>query len=127
MYTKFVQVGRVVLVEDKKRNKKLAVIVDILDHNRALIDCPSTGIDRQIISFKRLSLTKYTMALPRGARSKTVRKVFEESGVLKKWEESSAGQKMIKASIRQNLSDFDRHKVMLHKMKVLLALSLLHH
>lgn len=102
--------------EDKD---KLAVIAEIVDHNRAIIDGPTTGVKRQVISLKRLTLTKYVVdALPRGARTSTVRKCVEASGVIAKFQETAAGQKIAKTAIRRNLNDFERHKVMLLKKKV---------
>ena len=83
-----------------------------------LIDGPTTQVPRQIISIKRLTLTKMVAELPRGARSKTVRKVMEKESVVAKFQESTAGKKIAKAAIRRNLTDFDRHNVMLNKMKV---------
>lgn len=84
-----------------------------------MIDGPTTGVERQVISLKRLTLTKFVVEmLPRGARSKTVRKSVDASGVISKFQESVAGQKIAKAAIRNNLTDFERHKVMLHKKKV---------
>lgn len=93
--------------------------MEIVDHNRAIIDGPTTGVKRQVISLKRLSLTKFVVEdLPRGARSPTVRKYVEKSGLIAKFQESAAGQKIAKAAIRRNLTDFDRHKVMILKKKV---------
>lgn len=99
----------------------MAVIVDIVDHNRVLVDGPA--IKRQVISLKRLSLTKFVVeTLTRGARTPTVRKHVESSGVVAKFEESAAGQKISKAAIRRNLTDFERHKVMILKKKVCCSL-----
>lgn len=110
--------GRIVLINFGEDKNKLATIVDVVDHNRVLVDGPTTDVARQVISIKRLTLTKFLVDCPRGARSKTVRKVMETSGVVAKFQASGAGQKIAKAAIRRNLTDFDRHKVMLGKMKV---------
>lgn len=84
-----------------------------------LIDGPTTGVKRQVISLKRINLTKFVVeTLPRGARTAVVRKHLESSGVVAKFEASAAGQKVAKAAIRRNLNDFDLHKVMLLKKKV---------
>ena len=36
---------------------KLAIIADILDENRVLLDGPTTGIAREVYPIKRISLT----------------------------------------------------------------------
>jgi large subunit ribosomal protein L14e len=96
--------------------------VEIVDHNRVIVDGPTTDVKRQVISIKRLSLTKFVVeGLPRGARTPTVRKYVEKSGLVAKFQESAAGQKIAKAAIRRNLTDFDRHKVMLLQKKVFLS------
>ena len=36
---------------------KLCMIIDVVDQNKALVDGPMTGVVRQMMPFKRLSLT----------------------------------------------------------------------
>lgn len=77
---------------------------------------------RQVISLKRLTLTKFVVeTLPRGARSPVVRKHVESSGVVGKFQATSAGQKIAKAITRRRLTDFERHKVMILQKKVCCA------
>ncbi|KAI8075280.1 60S ribosomal protein L14 [Gongronella butleri] len=107
-FTRQVEVGRVVLVE----GNKLAVIVEIIDHNRALIDGPTTGVTRQAIAYRDLILTPLVVkGLPRGAGQKTVKKYIEKSGVEAAWEQSAWNKKIQARATRANLSDFDRFKV----------------
>lgn len=97
---------------------KLAVIVEIVDHNRALIDGPLTGVARQVLSFRRMNLTKFKCEVPRAARSKVVAKYFEQAQILTQWNATSQAKKLVKAEIRRNLTDFDRFKVMCAQKKV---------
>merc|ERR1712183_959171 len=53
------QVGRVVYVNYGPCQGRLAVVVDIVDENRILVDGPTTGVDRQVIPAKRIELTKF--------------------------------------------------------------------
>lgn len=97
----------------------LAVIADIVDQNRVIIDGPTTGIARQVISIKRINLTDILIPdVPRGARTKTVRKALAASGAVDAFKASEAGQKIAKATIRANLTDFERHQVMKAKKMV---------
>ena len=56
-----------------KNLHKLAVIVDILDDNRVLLDGPTTGVEREVYPLKRVYLTSITVKILRGARSKTLK------------------------------------------------------
>ncbi|GAA5962349.1 hypothetical protein JCM5350_000384 [Sporobolomyces pararoseus] len=115
-FKRYVEVGRVVLVNDGPSAGKLATIVEIIDHNRALIDGPSTGVPRQSFTYRRLVLTPYVLKkLPRAAGTSTVKKVFDASEVVAKWEKSAWAQKRKATEQRRNLSDFDRFNVMLLK------------
>ncbi|GAA6060483.1 hypothetical protein JCM10212_007114 [Sporobolomyces blumeae] len=115
-FKRYVEVGRVVLVNDGPSAGKLATIVEIIDHNRALIDGPSTGVPRQSFTYRRLVLTPYVLKkLPRAAGTSTVKKVFDASDVVAKWEKSAWAQKRKATEQRRNLSDFDRFEVMLLK------------
>jgi large subunit ribosomal protein L14e len=98
---------------------KLAVIVEIVDHNRALIDGPTTGVERQAFPYRRLTLTPLVVAgLPRGAGQKTVKKYVEKSNVLADWEKSAWAAKIQTRKVRAGLSDFDRFKVQKFKSQV---------
>jgi ribosomal protein L14E/L6E/L27E len=83
-----------------------------------LIDGPTTGILRQSISLKNVALTNIVVPLPRGARSKTVQKVIEKEAVADKWSKTSTARKLAQQTIRKNLNDFERFKVMVLKQKV---------
>jgi large subunit ribosomal protein L14e len=108
-------VGRVALLD----TGKLAVIVEIIDHNRALIDGPTTGVARQAYPYRRLTLTPLVVKdLPRGAGQKTVKKFLEASNVLAAWEQSAWAQKIQTRQTRAGLSDFDRFKVQKFKAQV---------
>lgn len=101
-FKRFVEVGRVVLVNDGPSAGKLAVIAEIIDHNRALIDGPTNSVPRQSIAYRKLILTPYTLAkLPRGAGSAAVRKAFDKSGVSEKWEASAWAKKLAARKVRK--------------------------
>ncbi|CAI5757103.1 unnamed protein product [Candida verbasci] len=106
---RFVEVGRIVLVN----NKDLGTIVEIIDQKRALIDGPK--VQRQAISLNKVVLTPHKISLPRGSRTATVLKKFESSDVASKWEASSWAKKLATKERRRELSDFDRFKVMVLK------------
>ncbi|KAM6497824.1 Ribosomal protein L14 domain containing protein [Amanita muscaria] len=115
-FSRFVEVGRVVLLKTGPSAGKIAVISEIIDHNRAIIDGPLTGVPRQPFSYKNLVLTPLKLAkLPRGAGSGVIRKQLEKEAIVDKWEKSQWTQKRLALERRRALNDFGRFQVMLAK------------
>ncbi|KAG0769474.1 hypothetical protein G6F62_002268 [Rhizopus arrhizus] len=111
-----VEVGRVVLINHGADAGKLAVIIDIIDHNRALIDGPTTGVARQAFPYRRLVLTPIVLKkLPRSVGQSALKKALEKSDVVAAWNKTAWAKKIEQRKIRTSLSDFDRFK--LNKLK----------
>ena len=72
-FKRFVEPGRVVLINYGQSHGKLAVIADIIDENRVLLDGPHTGIAREVYPLKRVSLTDFKVSILKGATTGTVR------------------------------------------------------
>ena len=117
MFTKFVEVGRVVLINYGPSAGKLAVGVEILNTSRILVDGPTTGVKRQEISLKRISLTEFKLEVTKGVKKAALKKAITDFGLDKKWGESSWARKLQKRAKRASLTDFDRFKVMQLKQK----------
>ncbi|PWZ00862.1 putative RPL14B-ribosomal protein [Testicularia cyperi] len=115
-FKRYVEVGRVVLVEEGPSAGKLAVVVEVIDHNRAIIDGPTTGVPRQPFAYKNLTLTKLTVpGLPRSAGTPAVKKFFDKAEILDKWTQSGWAKKRAAIKARRETSDFDRFNIMLLK------------
>ena len=91
--------------------------MEIIDHNRALVDGPTTGVERKAISFKDLALTDLKVNLPRAARTAIVQKVVSKEAVQEQWAKTNTAKKVALRKIRANLNDFERFKVMALKQK----------
>lgn len=117
VFSRYVEVGRVVLINYGPESGKLATIIDIVDQNKCLIDGPQevTGVDRQVIPFKRIALTDLKVDVQKSARAKTLKKAWAEGDTLNKWEATSWAKKLSAKKKRANLGDFDRFKVMVAK------------
>jgi len=117
VFKRYVEVGRVVLVNYGPDAGKLATIIDIVDQNKCLIDGPAnlTGVNRQVISYGRIVLTDLTVKVCRNARQKTLSAAWAEADIQAKWESSSWAKKLVAKQKRATLSDFDRFKVMVAK------------
>lgn len=83
---------------------------------QALIDGPLTGVPRQSFAYRRLVLTPFVLTkLTRAASTPIVKKVFEASDVLAKWEKSAWAQRRAAMEKRRSTSDFERFEIMLLK------------
>ncbi|MCL7044185.1 hypothetical protein MKW94_029384 [Papaver nudicaule] len=114
-FKRYVEIGRVALVNYGEDYGKLVVIVDVIDQNRALVDAPD--MERSQMNFKRLSLSDIKIDISRIPKKKVLIDAMEAADVKKKWESSSWGRKLIVQKKRASLNDFDRFKVMLAKIK----------
>jgi large subunit ribosomal protein L14e len=114
-FKRYVEIGRVALVNYGEDHGKLVVIVDVVDQNRALVDAPD--MERIQMNFKRLSLTDIVIDINRVPKKKALIEAMEKADVKNKWEKSSWGRKLIVQKRRANLNDFDRFKIMLAKIK----------
>ncbi|KAG7584524.1 Ribosomal protein L14e domain [Arabidopsis suecica] len=114
-FKRFVEIGRVALVNYGEDYGKLVVIVDVVDQNRALVDAP--GMERIQMNLKRLSLTDIVIDINRVPKKKHLIEAMEKADVKNKWEKSSWGRKLIVQKRRAALNDFDRFKIMLAKIK----------
>ncbi|KAJ1920369.1 hypothetical protein H4219_001344 [Mycoemilia scoparia] len=113
-----VEVGRVVLITHGSSAGKIAVIVDIIDHNRAIVEGPTTGVPRKEVAFRRVTLTDLVVKrVPRATGSTALKKLIEKQDIVASWEKSAWAQKLAARKTRQNLSDFDRFKKMVLKQK----------
>jgi large subunit ribosomal protein L14e len=118
-FRRYVEIGRIVLVNYGPDYGKLATIIDILDENRALVDGPIalTGVRRQIINFKRVALTDLKVNIPRSIRSHGLAAALQKGELLKKWSQTAWAKKLQQRKARANLTDFDRFKVMTLRKK----------
>jgi len=105
-----VETGRVVLITSGKDEGKLATVVQIIDHKRALVDSPH--IERQEIPLSHVTLTPQVITkLPRGSRKGTVKKYWEEAEVDSKAAETTSAKKKVSREKKRQLTDFERFKV----------------
>ncbi|CAD8184656.1 unnamed protein product [Paramecium pentaurelia] len=111
---KFVEVGRVVKINYGPQEGRLATIVEILNDKRVLIDGPTTGVQRQVIPIRRLTLTKFNLkGATRGARTGVITKAIKKSDPFAQYAQTVAAKKVAKKALRAKLNDFDRFRVMI--------------
>jgi large subunit ribosomal protein L14e len=111
-YDRFVQVGRVAYVAFGHETGKICCITNIIDQTRVLVDGPSSHVRRQALNIKSLHLTKHVLKLLPGARSKTVKALWDKHDINKKWQESRWAKKIQAKHLRSKMTDFDRYKLL---------------
>merc|ERR1712022_92953 len=98
---------------------KLVVITDVIDGSRALVFGPTSGVARQILTYKRLSLTDLVIPdVNRGARRGTVEKAWAAFDTDAKWAATSWGKKMAVRKSKTSANDFERFQAMVAKKKI---------
>ena len=114
VFTQFVQIGRVALINYGPDTGKLCVIVNVLSLTRVLVDGPLdvTGVARQQIPTKRLVLTDFVVKVPIDAKAGTIAKALKKDDVLAKFAASKEGKVLAIKKARASTSDFDRFKLM---------------
>ncbi|KAF8819931.1 ribosomal protein RPL14 [Cardiosporidium cionae] len=110
LFNRFIEAGRLCVIQFGPDYGKLCFIVDVINENRVLIDGES--VSRQAIPIKRLALTDLKVSIPRGIRTRTLKRVIKESDTIAKFNSSSWGKKMIFRTRKAQMTDFDRFKMM---------------
>ena len=93
---------------------KIATIVDVVDQARALVDGPYsvTGVRRQTIPTRNLSLTAIIVPIARGVREGVLKRHLEASAVIEQWKATGWARKAARHEQRTKLSDFQRFQLM---------------
>ena len=117
VFRKFVEIGRVGMINYGPLAGKLAVIVDILNTSKVLVHGPKEGVRRQEISLRRITLTEFKLDIKRGIHKDDLVKAIESAKIDEKFKETAYGKKLARRLTRAKLTDFDRFKVMRLKQK----------
>ena len=117
VFKRFVEVGRVIIINYGPLTGKLAVIVDILTTTKVIVQGLKGGVRRQELSLRRVTLTDDKINIKRGAKREEVLKAIEEYKLEDKYKKSNFAKKVEKRAKRASLTDFDRFKVMRLRQK----------
>ena len=117
VFKRFVEVGRVIIINYGPLTGKLAVIVDILTTTKVIVQGLKGGVRRQELSLRRVTLTDDKINIKRGAKRDEVFKAIEEYKLDDKYKKSTFAKRAEKREKRANLTDFDRFKVMRLRQK----------
>merc|ERR1712038_294520 len=108
VFTKYVEVGRIVFVPSKKT---IFTVVDVIDKNHVIIDSP-TKDSRCKINMNNIQLTKFKLEFLYGAKTSTVKKAWAAADMCNKWAATPWAKNIVKKNKRASLGDFQRFQVM---------------
>merc|ERR1711970_1288111 len=118
-FSRFIQNGRVCLINYGPDSGKLVCVVDVIDGEKALVYGPTSGVARQVIGYKRLSLTDIKIDIGRGSKAKAVDAAWSAADVDSQWAATAWGKKLAARKAKASANDFDRFQSMVaHKKKM---------
>lgn len=116
LYKRFVEPGRLCLIEFGPFTGKLCIIVDIITLKRVIVDGPfEGGVPRMVIPIKRLRLLQQWTKIGKNLGTQKLKEVVESSKILEKFHNSRMGQKMAIRKRRREATDFERFQVLYAK------------
>ncbi|CRH03835.1 60S ribosomal protein L14, putative [Plasmodium relictum] len=112
LFKRFVEPGRLCLIEYGPYAGKLCFIIDIITLTRVIVDGAFvTGVPRMIIPIKRLKLLNERIKINKNCKSGFLRKAIKSTNVLEKFKESNLGKKMLIKKRRDLANDYERFKI----------------
>jgi len=102
-FKKFVEVGRVALINYGDDYGKICVIVGIAGPTEVLIDGPKLGVSRHLINLRKLSLTPLIIHIYKGARTGSLQDAILKEKRIEQWASTEKAQKLKKKAFRENL------------------------
>jgi len=121
MTKNFVQIGRVAIINSGPEKGKFAVIANVIDHKRVLIDSPKTADDkytslkRQAYSTRHLRIMKYRLSMRPDETHNVISDLWSKHKITQRLLSSKYMVRKLKQEKKENLTDFDRFK--LYKLK----------
>lgn len=112
LFTRFVQIGRVVVITYGEYTGRIAAILDVIDANSVLVSGPEGGVPRHPISLKRIQLTDIVVPFRRNPRPNTLTKAWNENRVTEQFERTAWGRKLESRKRKSAMNDFDRFKAL---------------
>lgn len=114
--TNYVKVGRLVRIRRGPRENKVAVITDIIDANRVLVENPEDKkMWRHVQNLKNIEPTKFLANVARNAKTSVVKAAMEKKNVLGKWSKTGASKKIEATKALAASTDFERYQLRVAK------------
>ena len=109
-FRQFVEFGRLCVISFGPLADELAVIVDIIDDKRVLVDVVGKEASRQVMPVKRVRLTDFVAKIERAAPPKDVAAAIKADGIVEKFQQTKWGKRHAAISAKAQMNDFQRFK-----------------
>ncbi|VTZ66475.1 60S ribosomal protein L14, putative [Plasmodium chabaudi chabaudi] len=112
LFNRYVEPGRLCLIEYGPYAGKLCFIVDIITITRVIVDGAGiTGVPKTIMPIKRLKLLKQRVKINANAKTGMLKKEVEKSKVLEEFNKSNLGKKIMIKKKRDKATDYERFQI----------------
>ncbi|SCM02135.1 60S ribosomal protein L14, putative [Plasmodium chabaudi chabaudi] len=112
LFNRYVEPGRLCLIEYGPYAGKLCFVVDIITITRVIVDGAGiTGVPKTIMPIKRLKLLKQRVKINANAKTGMLKKEVEKSKVLEEFNKSNLGKKIMIKKKRDEATDYERFQI----------------
>ena len=112
----YVRVGRLVRVLRGPRTNQVAVISDIIDANRILVENPTeSNMKRHVQNMKNIEPLKFMVKIGKNAKTAEIKAAMEKSTILAKWNKTTKAKKMAAGKALEESTDFERYQLRVAK------------
>ena len=108
---KFVEVGRMVQIQQGSFQNKHAMIVNLVDQNRVLVYNPQDKVPRRIVNLKSIKLTNIKANVPDVPTNKAVADALKNGKIQERLSESRVVKKQRFMEQRRQATDFERFQL----------------
>ncbi|EUD66450.1 50S ribosomal protein L14e [Plasmodium inui San Antonio 1] len=112
LFKRFVEPGRLCLIEYGPYAGKLCFVVDIVTLTRVIVDGAFiTGVPRMIIPLKRLKLLKERIKINKNCKTGFLQKTIKSTNILGEFKKSNLGKKLTIKKKRDLATDYERFQI----------------
>lgn len=112
----YIRAGRLVRILRGPRQDRVAIIVDIVDANRVLVENPADEkMWRHVQNLKNVEPLKFCVSVSRNCSSKALKAVVEESKVLEKYTQTRTATRLAAKKALAVSTDFERYQLRVAK------------
>ena len=112
----YIKAGRLVRILRGPRSNKVAVIKDIIDANRVLVENPEDkSVWTHVQNMKNIEPLKFSVPITRGASTKQIAAALAEKKVLAKWSATKKAKAISAEQALENSTDFERYQLRVAK------------
>ena len=108
---KFVEVGRMVQIQQGSFQNKHAMIISLVDQNRVLVCNPKDKVPRRIVNLKAVKLTNIKANVPETPTNKAILEAFDSANIQDRLTNSRVAKKQHFLAQRRTASDFERFQL----------------